>query len=153
METKNSVHLSMNVSTRHHHHQHLRQAQAATNSYCISTDDDEKDDEISKFLFLEKKNDSTVVDERNMKSIRSTDACWFALSLMPMEVRNERVIMVFEAYTIFGALFFAATWVVYEWGSPKAYSADNSEPDEVVGRLFEFVMALAIVCKSKYMPD
>ncbi|KAL7540340.1 hypothetical protein ACHAWF_006653 [Thalassiosira exigua] len=63
-----------------------------------------------------------------------------------MEIRNERIVMMFESFAIFGALFLGGTWVVYEFGSRKAYgyNADDGAEPSWVSRWFEFVMAMAI---------
>eukprot|EP00571_Detonula_confervacea_P008913 CAMPEP_0172327030 /NCGR_PEP_ID=MMETSP1058-20130122/58385_1 /TAXON_ID=83371 /ORGANISM="Detonula confervacea, Strain CCMP 353" /LENGTH=70 /DNA_ID=CAMNT_0013043961 /DNA_START=33 /DNA_END=242 /DNA_ORIENTATION=- len=63
-----------------------------------------------------------------MGSVRS----WFyPLALEPMEVRRERIIMLAEAYAIFGALFLNGTWVLHEWGSPDGYG--GCDYDEGIG--------------------
>ncbi|KAL7546377.1 hypothetical protein ACHAWF_009715 [Thalassiosira exigua] len=63
-----------------------------------------------------------------------------------MEVRNERIIMMFESFAIFGALFLGGTWIVYEFGSRNAYgyNIDGGSEPSWVSRWFEFVMAIAI---------
>ena len=38
---------------------------------------------------------------------------------------------IFEAFAIFGALFLAGTWILYEWGSGLAYGG-SIEGDEIM---------------------
>ncbi|KAL3781517.1 hypothetical protein ACHAW5_000733 [Stephanodiscus triporus] len=64
-----------------------------------------------------------------------------ALALEPAEVRTEKVIMLAEAYTIFGALFLGGTWVIYEWGSPIAIEAGD-----VFNRIFSAAISVVICC-------
>jgi len=78
-----------------------------------------------------------------------TNKVWFySLALEPMEVRSERIIMLAEAYAIFGALFLSGTWVLYEWGSGYGYGGcryeETSYCSPAVDRAFEVVMAMAI---------
>lgn len=80
-------------------------------------------------------------DNSSMQSLHDINSLWYALLLEPMKIRNERIIMLFEAYTIFGTLFFNAVWIIYEWGSYKGYGGDGS-PSVVVGRLFECLMSI-----------
>ena len=80
-------------------------------------------------------------DDKSMQSLHDINSLWFSLTLEPMKIRNERIIMLFEAYTIFGTLFFNAVWIIYEWGSYKGYGGDGS-PSVVVGRLFECLMSI-----------
>ncbi|ACI65032.1 predicted protein [Thalassiosira pseudonana CCMP1335] len=54
-------------------------------------------------------------------SIHSRKSSFYSLALEPMEVRRERIVMMSEAYAIFGALFLSGTWVLYEWGSVFGY--------------------------------
>jgi len=88
--------------------------------------------------------DTTTDEDHNMPSMNKFDASFYALALEPSEIRNERIIMLFEAYTIFGALFMASVWIIYEWGSPKGYGGQDT--NEIVDRLFEFVLAMTICC-------
>ena len=44
-------------------------------------------------------------DNNDLKRMGEWDAQWYALALEPTAIRNERIIMLFEAYAIFGALF------------------------------------------------
>mmetsp|Transcript_9181 Transcript_9181/g.19827 ORF Transcript_9181/g.19827 Transcript_9181/m.19827 type:complete len:438 (-) Transcript_9181:181-1494(-) len=83
-------------------------------------------------------------DEDEMPSMSDARAVCYAMALEPMEIRNERVIQLFEAYAIFGALFMNAVWILYEWGSYKAHGGDGS--NVIVERIFECVMALALSC-------
>mmetsp|Transcript_20765 Transcript_20765/g.37282 ORF Transcript_20765/g.37282 Transcript_20765/m.37282 type:complete len:325 (-) Transcript_20765:195-1169(-) len=76
----------------------------------------------------------------------SMDANFFALAFEPTRVRNERIIMLFEAYALFGALLVTCVWVIYEWGSAKGEEYGGDGSDEVVGRIFECIMASALGC-------
>mmetsp|Transcript_20613 Transcript_20613/g.37552 ORF Transcript_20613/g.37552 Transcript_20613/m.37552 type:complete len:324 (+) Transcript_20613:79-1050(+) len=67
---------------------------------------------------------------------------FYALALEPMDIRNERIIMLFEAYAIFGALFMGAIWMLYEFGSPNGYGGEGGHP--MVHRAFGCVMAVAL---------
>jgi len=51
-------------------------------------------------------------DEDEMPSMSDARAVCYAMALEPMEIRNERVIQLFEAYAIFGALFMNAVWIL-----------------------------------------
>mmetsp|Transcript_22437 Transcript_22437/g.51486 ORF Transcript_22437/g.51486 Transcript_22437/m.51486 type:complete len:414 (+) Transcript_22437:31-1272(+) len=79
-------------------------------------------------------------------SMDSMDACWCSLMLEPMESRSVRVIMLGEAYALFGALFLNCTWILYEYGSVKGYG--DTDEDALVNHVFEAVMALAIMCNT-----
>ncbi|KAL9190537.1 hypothetical protein ACHAXT_000243 [Thalassiosira profunda] len=72
------------------------------------------------------------------------EAGFLSLTLEPLKVRNERIIQLFEAYAIFGALFTQGIWIIYEWGSWKSFGGDGS--NYVVERVFECVMAIALGC-------
>jgi hypothetical protein len=76
-----------------------------------------------------------------MKNLSTTKSGFYAMALEPFEIRSERIIMLAEAYAIFGALFLGGTWVIYEWGSEGGYGGSDNV---VVNRVFEAVMALAI---------
>ncbi|EJK57603.1 hypothetical protein THAOC_22337 [Thalassiosira oceanica] len=76
-------------------------------------------------------------------SMDSMDAYCCALMLDPMESRSVRVIMLGEAYALFGALFLSCTWILYEYGSVKAY---GDAEEDIIDDVFETVMALAIMC-------
>ena len=56
-----------------------------------------------------------------VKGMKSNLAWFYSMSLEPLDVRKERIIMLSEAYAIFGALFLSGTWVLYEWGSSLGY--------------------------------
>lgn len=114
--------------------------------------------ELARFLFLEQ---NTPVDNRiiwkslrsienfavgnneDMRSMRTSLAWFYSLALEPMSVRSERIIMLSEAYAIFGALFLAGTWVLYEWGSNWGEVCKNC-PRELDGA-FQVVMSLDII--------
>ncbi|KAL9189059.1 hypothetical protein ACHAXT_011549 [Thalassiosira profunda] len=91
----------------------------------------------------------TGEDQVNEVGPLGTNKAWFySLALEPMEVRRDRIIMLAEAYAIFGALFLSGTWVLYEWGSGYGYGGCRWEDTEychpAVDRAFEVVMAMAI---------
>lgn len=100
----------------------------------------DENSKLSRFLFIGGGGEETRSDD--MPSMRMWDAAFMALALEPLEIRNERIIMLFEAYAIFGALLLNGVWVVYEWGSWKGYGGDGS--NIVVERVFECIMAMAI---------
>lgn len=85
-------------------------------------------------------------NNEDMRSMRTSLAWFYSLALEPMSVRSERIIMLSEAYAIFGALFLAGTWVLYEWGSNWGEVCKNC-PRELDGA-FQVVMSLDI---SKYL--
>jgi len=92
-----------------------------------------------------------ITGEEEVNEVRSmgTSKAWFySLALEPMEVRRDRIIMLAEAYAIFGALFLGGTWVLYEWGSSFGYGgcfADDAGCHPAVDRAFEAAMALSII--------
>lgn len=94
----------------------------------------EPNSELSRFL-LGGDGDGTS------KSMSTNRAWYYSLALEPMEIRKERIIMLAEAYAIFGALFLNGTWFVYEFGG-------DSSGNEVVDRLFALSMALAMVSNT-----
>lgn len=102
---------------------------------------EDPDSELARFLLCDDDGATGDGSERAMRGIGSMRATFYALALEPVEVRNERAIMIFEAYAIFGALFAGASWTIYEWGRADEGSAVD---DAGVDRAFEFVMALAI---------
>jgi hypothetical protein len=89
-------------------------------------------------------------------SIHSRKSSFYSLALEPMEVRRERIVMMSEAYAIFGALFLSGTWVLYEWGSVFGYGGCDARYydattgrygegcSQVVHRLFELTMAISL---------
>ncbi|KAL7552684.1 hypothetical protein ACHAWF_015913 [Thalassiosira exigua] len=77
-----------------------------------------------------------------MPSMGDVEAQCYALALEPMEIRNERIIMLFEGYAIFGALFMGAIWILYEYGNEGGGDGSNI----IVRRIFGFLMALALSC-------
>ena len=67
---------------------------------------------LARFLFLgggggSGSNNNINADD-GMPSMNDFKAIFYSMALEPMHIRNERIIMIFEAYTIFGALFFNA---------------------------------------------
>lgn len=58
---------------------------------------------LASFLFV-----GDEGDNNDLKRMGEWDAQWYALALEPTAIRNERIIMLFEAYAIFGALFMSA---------------------------------------------
>lgn len=65
---------------------------------------------LARFLFLGGGGSSSnnINADNGMPSMNDFKAISYGLALEPMHIRNERIIMLFEAYTIFGALFFNA---------------------------------------------
>lgn len=129
--------------------------------FLLASNENEGDDDYGLFdnlLF----NNSLVKSFRNMATrlttgedevcevgSMGTNKAWFySLALEPMEVRRERIIMLAEAYAIFGALFLSGTWVLYEWGSSYGYGGcmyeETSYCHPAVDRAFEAVMTMAI---------
>jgi len=107
------------------------------------------DSELSRFLFIQDSNTSNANDAGNstsssskLPSIRSNRGWCFCLSLESLQVRSERVVMMFEANALFSALFLSGTWVLYEWGSVYGYG--GIESPEIVSQLFEVIMIIAM---------
>ena len=76
------------------------------------------DSELSRFLFMQNGNATNVDDAgnsnsiiSNLPSIRSNRGWCYCLSLESLQVRSERVVMMFEANALFSALFLSGTWV------------------------------------------
>ncbi len=120
--------------------------------------------ELSRFLLTEREEDMkwkslrSIEDRANgavfgkessmVKGMRSNLAWLYSMSLEPMDVRKERIIMLSEAYAIFGALFLSGTWVLYEWGSSLGYGGcsvgDSFVCHPGLDRAFEAIMTMAI---------
>mmetsp|Transcript_31762 Transcript_31762/g.47872 ORF Transcript_31762/g.47872 Transcript_31762/m.47872 type:complete len:359 (+) Transcript_31762:359-1435(+) len=88
-------------------------------------------------------------DSSMVKCMRSNLVWFYSMSLEPLDVRKERIIMLAEAYAIFGALFLSGTWVLYEWGSSLGYGGCSLDDGSfachpVLDRLFEAIMTMAI---------
>lgn len=87
-------------------------------------------------------------EDEEVKSMRTNKAWFYSLALEPMDVRRDRIIMLAEAYAIFGALFLSGTWVLYEWGSSLGYGGCRYDSAEFcnanIDRAFEAVMALSM---------
>ncbi|KAL7540282.1 hypothetical protein ACHAXR_009998 [Thalassiosira sp. AJA248-18] len=102
--------------------------------------------ELARFLFVgrdctqEENNSDNEVEE--LPSMGTFNVLWFTLALEPIKNRNERIIMIFEAFAIFGTLFMNGVWILYEWGSRKGYGGDDT--NIIVDRVFECVMANAL---------
>mmetsp|Transcript_19924 Transcript_19924/g.30780 ORF Transcript_19924/g.30780 Transcript_19924/m.30780 type:complete len:372 (-) Transcript_19924:264-1379(-) len=151
----------MSVATRQLHRKNLRRAseksddggltaqnhliapQAFNRSSAVLEALSDENSKLGRFLFLGG-GDSFQEDGDDdiMPSMNELEAKCYALALEPMEIRNERIIQLFEAYAIFGALFMAAIYTLYEYGSHKAYGGDGT--NYVAQRIFEFIMALAL---------
>mmetsp|Transcript_22229 Transcript_22229/g.53859 ORF Transcript_22229/g.53859 Transcript_22229/m.53859 type:complete len:434 (-) Transcript_22229:338-1639(-) len=90
-----------------------------------------------------------TADDNVIRSQKTSKSWFYSLALEPMEVRKDRIIMLAEAYAIFGALFLAGTFVLYEWGSGYGYGGcrldEGSYCHKYVDRAFELVMTLLIV--------
>lgn len=65
---------------------------AANHSTAVIDVLSDKESELSKFL---------LCDGDEAKRLVSLDSAWYTLALEPIEIRNERIIMLFEAYSIF----------------------------------------------------
>jgi len=87
-------------------------------------------------------------DSSMVKGMRSNLVWFYSMSLEPLDVRKERIIMLAEAYAIFGALFLSGTWVLYEWGSSLGYGGcsmhDSFACHPGLDRAFEAIMTMAI---------
>jgi hypothetical protein len=79
-----------------------------------------------------------------LESMESINAFYYGLALAPMENRSTRIILLGEMFAIFGALFLAGTWIIWEWGSSKSYGGGGT--NEVFDRAFNAIMASAITC-------
>lgn len=90
--------------------------------------------------------DARYGDKDDMPAIGKMRTYFYALALEPVEVRNERLIMMFEAISIFGALFMGAVWIIYEWGSAGVGEGgeDGGEGFVIFERIFECIMAVAL---------
>ena len=98
--------------------------------------------ELSRFLFIpttQQQNDR----EANTK-LNSLISFFYAFPLSDTDVQSNRIVMIFEAYTLFSALFLGGTWIIYEWGSEYAYGGNNDTLP--TGPIFEVVMAIALIC-------
>ena len=109
--------------------------------------DDEKEHaaELRRFLFMGDNNDNNGGDDDGddcaVVSMNKFDAIWYTLNLEPTEVQNERCIMIFECFSIFGALLIAVMWVVYEY----RYAASSEDDVETpLDRVFDGIASLAL---------
>src|SRR5210317_1591647 len=82
--------------------------------------------------------------EEEPESMESINAFYYSLALAPMENRSARIIMLGEMFAVFGALFLAGTWIIWEWGSSKTHGGEGT--DEIYNRVFNAIMASAITC-------
>lgn len=103
----------------------------------------EPNSELARFLLKNTPNDEVGEEGSGRRKCAATSmgtnrAWYYSLALEPMEVRRERIIMLAEAYAIFGALFLNGTWFLYEFGGVGS-------GNEVVDRMFGLSMALAII--------
>ena len=82
--------------------------------------------------------------------IKSNRAWSYCLALESHSIRSDRIVMVYETYAIFAALFLGGTWVLYEWGSTLAYGGSGGGGQEIdaisriMSTVFEPVMAIAL---------
>ncbi|KAL3827693.1 hypothetical protein ACHAXA_000566 [Cyclostephanos tholiformis] len=124
------------TSTRNVHHKNCRGVDRV--KFCLQSTTLEKiaNPKCDLSLYL-------LLSERSAmcKSVGRLNCSACALALEPVELRREKVIMLAEAYTIFGALFLAGTWLLYEWGKPRAI-----EGGEVFYRVFSAVISVVICC-------
>ena len=72
------------------------------------------------------------------KSLGSTLPFFYPLSLEPFTARKERIVMLAEAFAIFGALFLNGIWFIWEYGSSNDY------PSDILRRTFEISCAIDI---------
>ncbi|KAL7545274.1 hypothetical protein ACHAWF_008621 [Thalassiosira exigua] len=92
---------------------------------------------LARFLFLDK--DGTINGDEeyghnegeNLRQMLSIASIFLALALEPTEVRNNWIIMLYEAYSVSGALFLNGTWILYEWGSAKGYRGMEPMPMQI----------------------
>mmetsp|Transcript_5317 Transcript_5317/g.12065 ORF Transcript_5317/g.12065 Transcript_5317/m.12065 type:complete len:409 (-) Transcript_5317:320-1546(-) len=123
------------------------------------SDEDSEYSELARFLLVGKRHDAGWFecfrrsgddgDDSTNGKIRSMGKCnsdAYSLALEPIEIRSERIIMLAEAYAIFGGLFLGGTWILYEWGSPIAHGGAGTAEEEVYDRIFLAVMAITICC-------
>mmetsp|Transcript_19309 Transcript_19309/g.41922 ORF Transcript_19309/g.41922 Transcript_19309/m.41922 type:complete len:409 (-) Transcript_19309:184-1410(-) len=138
-----------------------RLPQSLKQSYAILDALSDKDSKLARFLFVGKngwesrhdtaQNDGVCnnnSDDETMSSMGDSHAFFLALALEPTDIRNERIIQLFQAYAIFGALFMNGVWILYEWGSWKGYGGDDTNLN--AARVFEFVMAIAL-CSNIFL--
>ena len=91
-------------------------------------------------------NDAVNDPSSEIYKFLQTDKClglnrtfFYSLAIEPLQVRRERIIMLVEAYSIFGALFLNGTWFIWEYGSSRTF--DNA----VVEKIFEISCALDMI--------
>jgi len=121
------------------------------------------DSELSKFLLVpppssaasqpysSQEDDHYVENETTIPvlppCIKSNRAWAYCLALESQSVRSDRIVMVYETYAIFAALFLGGTWVLYEWGSTLAYGGGGQKVDaiqRIMSTIFEPIMAVAL---------
>ncbi|KAL9184971.1 hypothetical protein ACHAXT_002748 [Thalassiosira profunda] len=74
------------------------------------------------------------------KPMRTSDSYFYSLELQPYKIRRERVVMVAEAYSIFGALFLNGVWFIWEYGNSTPFQNDT------LHYAFEALCAISIIC-------
>lgn len=116
-----------------------------SHSTAVLTALEDSDSELARFLLCDNNNNNGDGGKK-MQSIGSINAAFYTLALEPLEIRNERVIMLFESYALFGALFMNAVWIIYEWGNANEDGGSNPN----VNRAFECIMAIAL-CSNIFL--
>ncbi|KAL9185139.1 hypothetical protein ACHAXT_002916 [Thalassiosira profunda] len=118
---------------------HRRGGAAKCEQAPASSDFGRLEPELNRFLFANGDDDC-----RSMGTMKSA---LYSLVVEAPEVRNERLIMAFEAFSIFGALFLNGVWILYEYGSAKNdYGGEATT--ELFNRVFEGVMAASLACTT-----
>lgn len=121
----------------------------------------DENSELARFLFVKKKREGTANNndgdggwfgtgdgDEEMKRMGVLQGATYSLALEPLAIRSEKAIQAAEAITIFGALFLGGTYILFEWGSNKAYGGDGS--NEIVNRLFAATMATGECSPQSY---
>ena len=76
---------------------------------------------------------------RTDKPMGSFTGFFLSLCLEPPRMKQERVIMIAEAYALFAALFLNGVWFIWEYGNSKEFES------EALHRVFEAVCALDMI--------
>lgn len=76
------------------------------------------------------------------KPLMTSKSFFYSLILEPNTVRTDRIIMLTEAYAIFGALFMNVVWFAWEFG--KSQEFDN----DILHRVFDFINAIGLVSNT-----
>ena len=119
--------------------------------------------DINKFLLIGE-------DNENKQSLNTMNALWYAVTLEPVAVQNQRcskflisyvniylqisqsinhqnshifhrLVMFFECIAIFGALLVGAVWIIFEW----RYSTMVERYNTTLDRVFDCIMGIALI--------